>query len=114
MNKNKHGNCPQCGGPLRAEALGWRCDNCRGFISMNDGKFYEYKQKPFLPPMTNGDAVRTMSDEDLAKLFVYHEYEVAKKIFAMLGTDITTIPYDFEGAEKEYLERLRQPVKEDR
>lgn len=67
MIKHKHGNCPQCGGPLRAETLGWRCENCRGFIDMIGGKFYAYEEKPFLPPMTNGDRIRAMSDEELAE-----------------------------------------------
>lgn len=63
--------------------------------------------------MTNGDIVRAMNDEELAKLFASHEYEVAKTISAELGIDITTFPYDFEEAEKEHLEQLRQPAKEE-
>ena len=54
-----------------------------------------------------------MNDEELAKLFASHEYEVAKTISAELGIDITTFPYDFEEAEKEHLEQLRQPAKEE-
>ena len=58
--------CPNCGGFLRAESHGWICNKCKGFISLQDGKFYEYVEKPFLPPMTNADCIRAMSDEELA------------------------------------------------
>ena len=60
--------CPNCGGLLRAESHGWICQKCRGFISLQDGKFYEYVEKPFVPPMTNADRIRAMSDEELATL----------------------------------------------
>ena len=59
--------CPNCGGVLMAESLGWKCKSCRGFISLQDGKFYEYVEKPFMPPMTNADRIRAMSDEELAR-----------------------------------------------
>ena len=59
--------CPNCGGFLRAESLGWICQKCRGFISLQDGKFYEYVEKPFMPPQTNADRIRAMSDDELAK-----------------------------------------------
>lgn len=61
--------CPNCGGSLKSEAIGWRCKKCKGFISMQDGKFYEYVEKPFMPPMTNADRIRAMSDEELAGMF---------------------------------------------
>lgn len=60
--------CPNCGGVLMAESLGWKCKSCRGFISLQDGKFYEYVEKPFMPPQTNADRIRAMSDEELAEL----------------------------------------------
>lgn len=67
--------CPNCGGLLRAESHGWICQKCRGFISLQDGKFYEYVEKPFLPPMTNADRIRAMSDEELAKILnAFTEY----------------------------------------
>lgn len=47
--------CPNCGGVLAAESIGWKCKNCRGFVSLQDGKFYEYVEKPFMPPTTNAD-----------------------------------------------------------
>ena len=61
--------CPSCLSDMVAESLGWRCKNCRGFISLQDGKFYEYVEKLFMPPMTNADRIRAMSDDELAELF---------------------------------------------
>jgi hypothetical protein len=59
--------CPNCGGSLEAVAIGWRCKKCKGFISLQDGKFFEYVEKPFMPPKTNADRIRAMSDVELAK-----------------------------------------------
>ena len=43
---------------------------------MQDGKFYEYVEKPFMPPMTNADRVRAMSDVELAEhLYAYATLE---------------------------------------
>lgn len=58
--------CPQCGGNVRSESVGWRCESCQGFIDMQGG-FQPHKEEPFMPPMTNADRIRTMSDEQLAK-----------------------------------------------
>lgn len=63
--------CPDCGGLLRAESHGWICNKCKGFIGLLDGKFYEYVEKPFAPPMTNADRIRNMSDEELVA-FIGH------------------------------------------
>lgn len=60
--------CPVCDGKLRSEALGWICYDCQGFIDMQ-GVFHEHKEKPFMPPQTNADRIRAMSDEELAELF---------------------------------------------
>ena len=57
--------CPNCGGSLESVAIGWRCKKCKGFISLQDGKFFEYVEKPFMPPQTNADRIRAMSDEEL-------------------------------------------------
>jgi DNA-directed RNA polymerase subunit M/transcription elongation factor TFIIS len=59
--------CPNCGGSLESVAIGWKCKKCKGFISLQDGKFYEYEEKPFMPPQTRADRIRAMSDEELAK-----------------------------------------------
>lgn len=62
-------NCPHCGGKLRGETLGWICEKCRGFIDMQ-GNFHEHVEKPFMPPMTNGDRIRAMSDKELAEVIM--------------------------------------------
>lgn len=58
-------NCPNCGGKLRAESIGWKCEKCHGFIDMKDN-FHPHIERPFLPPMTNADKIRAMNDEELA------------------------------------------------
>ena len=61
--------CPKCGAALKDCALGWRCPICRTFVDMKGG-VHLHKEKPFMPPKTHGDQVRTMTDEQLADLFV--------------------------------------------
>lgn len=58
-------SCPQCGGRVRSVTIGWKCENCNGFIDMR-GEFHQHKEEPFMPPMTNADRIRAMSDEELA------------------------------------------------
>lgn len=58
--------CPNCGGELTDESIGWKCKRCRGFVSYTDGKFYEYIEKTFMPPVTNADKIRFMDDIELA------------------------------------------------
>lgn len=58
--------CPHCGGHVRSISIGWKCENCQGFIDMR-GQFHEHKEEPFMPPMTNADHIRAMSDEELAR-----------------------------------------------
>lgn len=29
--------CPQCGGKVRSESIGWTCESCQGFIDMQGG-----------------------------------------------------------------------------
>ena len=59
-------SCPQCGGRVRSVTIGWKCENGNGFIDMR-GEFHQHKEKPFMPPMTNADRIRAMSDEELAE-----------------------------------------------
>ena len=59
-------NCPNCGGRMRSETIGWKCEICKGFVDMR-GRFHEHKEEPFTPPLTNADRIRRMSDEELAK-----------------------------------------------
>lgn len=58
-------SCPQCGGRVRSISVGWKCESCQGFIDMR-GEFHPHKEEPFMPPMTNADRIRAMSDEELA------------------------------------------------
>lgn len=57
-------SCPRCGGRVRSVSIGWKCENCNGFIDMQ-GEFHQHKEEPFMPPMTNADRIRDMSDEEL-------------------------------------------------
>lgn len=43
--------CPQCGGKVRSESIGWTCESCQGFIDMQGG-FHPHKEESFVPPMT--------------------------------------------------------------
>ena len=63
-------SCPQCGGRVRSISIGWKCESCQGFIDMR-GEFHQHKEEPFVPPMTNADRIRAMSDEELAKWLEY-------------------------------------------
>ena len=83
--------CPHCGGHVRSISIGWKCENCQGFIDMR-GQFHEHKEEPFMPPMTNADRIRAMSDEELAQ-FIFELYEQPLK----------------DG----YLQWLQQPAEED-
>ena len=63
-------------------------------------------------PMTNADRIRAMSDEELAKLLVDHEYQVTKEVTAMLGIGFEWEAHEKELSIKEILERLQQPAGE--
>lgn len=56
--------CPLCGGELAAYSIGWKCRGCHGFFDM-EGHLHEHEEKPFMPPQTNADRIRAMSDEEL-------------------------------------------------
>lgn len=43
--------CQQCGGKVRSESIGWKCESCQGFIDMQGG-FHPHKDESFVPPMT--------------------------------------------------------------
>jgi len=62
--------CPNCLSDMVAESIGWKCKNCLAFIDMQ-GVLHEHKEKPFMPPMTNADRIRAMSDEELER-FINH------------------------------------------
>ena len=111
--------CPNCGGTLVDESLGWRCKSCRGFISLQDGKFYEYVEKPFMSPMTNADRIRAMSDEELAlELLAYCPSDSVFKGTCLEGRahySAADGQYYKTGHEavKANLDWLQQPVKEE-
>ena len=49
--------CPNCGGRVRSETIGWKCESCQGFIDMR-GEFHQHKEEPFMPPMTEDDLMQ--------------------------------------------------------
>ena len=100
--------CPNCGGFPQAESHGWKCKKCRGFISLQDGKFYEYVEKPFLPPMTNADRIRAMSDEELAEFIRDVSYECQD---ASWGCHCQTCSYPWCSSDQT-AEWLKQPAEE--
>ena len=99
-------SCPQCGGRVRSVSIGWQCESCQGLIDMR-GQFHEHKEEPFMPPMTNADKIRAMSDEELAKFIATPcQCEVRPKRdgFRECGNDLC-LQY--------LLKWLRQPAEED-
>lgn len=99
-------DCPNCGGRMQSESIGWKCEKCRGFIDMK-GKFHPYEEKPFMPPMTNADRIRAMSDEELAEFIPNWSYTKACKC-----DEETFVGCDNE-CEKCVAEWLQQPVREE-
>ena len=65
-------SCPRCGGRVRSVSIGWKCESCQGFIDMR-GEFHQHKEEPFMPPMTNADRIRAMTDWELAVVSVRYE-----------------------------------------
>lgn len=57
--------CKKCNHELESWSIGWKCNNCGCFEDMN-GIVHENKEEPFIPPMTNADKIRSMTDEELA------------------------------------------------
>ena len=105
--------CPQCGGNVRSESVGWRCESCQGFIDMQGG-FHPHKEEPFMPPMTNADRIRAMSDTGLAKL-LYSVYKRSCIDFVNQSGINAEIKFeDSEASEAAILKYLQSPaVKED-
>jgi hypothetical protein len=101
--------CPNCGGSLESVSIGWRCKKCKGFISLQDGKFFEYVEKPLMPPMTNADRIRAMSDEELAKFVADNHCCQCCNYF----DTCTRVVGSADRACLEYhLERLKQPAED--
>ena len=100
--------CPECDEKMMDETIGWRCPKCKGFVSSLDGKFYPHVDGSFMPPMTNADRIRAMSDEELAEFLAEEQFRIANVVFQAVGY----------GLEKQaiYVRRLdwlQQPAEED-
>lgn len=93
-------SCPRCGGRVRSVSIGWKCESCQGFIDMR-GEFHQHKEEPFMPPMTNADRIRAMSDEELLD---FMKKSVANAYMCkIMRTEPMFLTLDW----------LQQPVKED-
>ena len=104
--------CPQCGGKVRSESIGWKCERCRGFIDIQ-GRFYPYKEKLFIPTKTNADRIRAMDDEQLAKLFC-SIYECRCIDFVNhAGIKVKVEFTNRESCVAAFLKYLQSPVEED-
>lgn len=100
-------SCPRCGGRVRSVSIGWKCESCQGFIDMR-GEFHPHKEEPFMPPMTNADRIRDMSDEELASFMMY---PVCK--YTGCKGDCTEKNIGVTGCRKKILNWLQQPAKEE-
>ena len=105
--------CPQCGGKMRSESIGWTCESCQGFIDMHGG-FHPHKEELFIPIKTNADRIRAMDDEQLAKLF-YSVYKRSCIDFVnQSGIKAEKKNKNSEASEAAFLKYLQSPaVKED-
>lgn len=97
-------SCPQCGGRVRSVTIGWKCENCNGFIDMR-GEFHQHKEKPFMPPMTNADCIRAMSDEELAWELMTWRLDAVARNHGIEGV--------YPDTQKEILKWLQSPTEED-
>lgn len=104
-------NCPKCGGPVMVSTIGWKCTNCHGFFDMQ-GKFHEHTEKPFMPPQTNADRIRAMSDEELAEFLCgVHDEENGGVYQDECGKFINgTLIFDYD--QYKIAEWLKQPAEE--
>ena len=104
--------CPQCGGRVRSVSIGWKCESCQGFIDMR-GEFHPHQEEPFMPPMTNADRIRAMSDTGLAKLF-YSVYKRSCIDFVNQSGINAEIKFEnSEDSEAVFLKYLQSPAEED-
>lgn len=105
--------CPQCGGKVRSESIGWKCESCHGFIDMQGG-FHPHKEEPFMPPMTNADRIRASSDEQLALFFkelMFNDFKPACKKSTFFSAEHK--PECEEDCVSCILKLLQQPAEED-
>lgn len=102
--------CPNCGGSLEPVAIGWRCKKCKGFISLQCGKFFEYVEKPFMPPQTNADRIRAMSDEELADWLARAQIDNVLSALKIAGIRMEEHPDLKDEVKKDVSKWLRQPA----
>lgn len=104
--------CPQCGGKVKSESIGWTCESCQGFIDIQ-GEFHPHREETFMPPMTNADCIRSMSNEQLAKLF-YSVYKRSCIDFVNQSGIKAEIKFkNREASEAAFLKYLQSPAEED-
>ena len=41
-------SCPNCGGRVRSESIGWKCEKCGGFIDMRGMTTKGWKEEDFI------------------------------------------------------------------
>lgn len=104
-------NCPNCGGEVRSETIGWICRSCGGFISM-DGTFHAHVDKPFMPPLTNADRIRAMSDEELGR-FCIGLTDDGWRFACKNKPECDPAPHDPSECNECFMEWLSQPAKEE-
>lgn len=103
-------NCPQCGGRVRSVSIGWKCESCQGFIDMR-GEFHQHKEEPFMPPTTNADRIRSMSDEELSEFISRIEIgDFGQQVYGKTFCDMCKGQYECDDCR---LWWLQQPVEED-
>ena len=103
-------SCPQCGGRVRSVSIGWKCEGCNGFIDIS-GQFHEHKDESFMPPMTNADRIRAMSNEKLAILLCrIMDCSICKR---NIQKDGECDNYSADGLSKAVLNWLQRPAEED-
>ena len=100
-------SCPRCGGRVRSISIGWKCERCQGFIDMR-GEFHQHKEEPFMPPMTNADRIRAMSDEELAEFLAEEQFRIANTVFQTVGYGL-----EKQAIYARRLDWLQQPAEED-
>ena len=109
--------CPNCGGLVRSESIGWKCESCRGFIDMQ-GNFHEHIDRPFMPPPTYADRIRSMSDEELTAAIYQLIYAKDPALWFCKGSkecgELIDNNQDIpaEMCKKCLLKKLRQPAEE--
>lgn len=103
-------SCPRCGGRVRSVSIGWKCESCQGFIDMR-GEFHQHKEEPFMPPMTNADKIRAMSDEELAEFISRIEIgDFGPQVYGKTFCDMCKGQYECDDCRLWWLEH---PAEED-